>query len=93
MFFLLDLGPAFIRRGGSQMARQQINGGPSSSRYQQYLQQARALIRAQEERQNVGNRNRGSNSIYIDVPARNGNAFKSGRFNGRGGGARGRFRR
>ncbi|KAL5104939.1 hypothetical protein TcWFU_005401 [Taenia crassiceps] len=90
------------RRGGGQVIRAQTNmNAVSTTRYQHYIQQARALIRAQAERlsgtaggfNNYNRYSRNNNSIYVDVPARSGvGDFNGNRFGGRTG-RRGRFRR
>ncbi|CUT98787.1 expressed protein [Echinococcus multilocularis] len=91
------------RRGGGRMVGAQTNmSAMSSTRYQQYLQQARALIRAQAERVNPTaggfnsrdnyNRYSRTSSMYVDVPVRSGGGdFTGNRFGGRNG-IRGRFR-
>ncbi|VDD75817.1 unnamed protein product [Mesocestoides corti] len=56
----------------------QTSNNIQSQRYQQYLAQARALIRAQQERRN-------DNSLYVDAPVRNRGFSRNA--------GRGRFRR
>lgn len=90
------------RRGAGQVIRTQANlNALTSIRYQQYIQQARALIRAQAERltanaggfNNYNRYSRNNNSIYVDVPVRRSVADLNGaRFGGQSG-VRGRFRR
>lgn len=96
------LGFGIRRRGSGQVIRAQANmNAVSSTRYQHYIQQARALIRAQAERlsgtaggfNNYNRYNRNNNSIYVDVPVRSGVGNSNGnRFGGRNN-MRGRFRR
>ncbi|KAM3188281.1 hypothetical protein ACTXT7_000597 [Hymenolepis weldensis] len=97
--------PDFSRRGQSNRARLNSSRMTSLPPYQQYIEQARALIRAQEEMRNAPslrsiNRNgpsqNNARNIFVDVPVRNSQAggdFRGGNRFVRGGRGAGRFRR
>lgn len=103
--FYSFLGPNLSRRGQSNRARLNSSRISSLPPYQQYIEQARALIRAQEEMRNAPsprsiNRNglsqNNARNIFVDVPVRNNEAggdFRGGNRFVRGGRGGGRFRR
>ncbi|VDL37052.1 unnamed protein product [Hymenolepis diminuta] len=93
------------RRGQPNRARLNSSRMSSLPPYQQYIEQARALIRAQEEMRNASsprsiNRNglsqNNARNIFVDVPVRNNEAggdFRGGSRFVRAGRGAGRFRR
>nr|CDS29561.1 expressed protein [Hymenolepis microstoma] len=97
--------PILPRRGQSNGTRSNNARTSSLPPYQQYIEQARALIRAQEEMRNTStpinvSRSRPNQTfarnIFVDVPVRNNGAggdFRSGNRFVRGGRVARRFRR
>ncbi|KAM7536644.1 hypothetical protein Aperf_G00000088389 [Anoplocephala perfoliata] len=98
--------PMSTRGGALNRALPNNVASRGPAQYQQYIQQARALIRAQQElrdsslgnaTRNRSTRNSNNNSnIYVDVPVRNtagGFTGNRGRGRGRGASRGGRFRR
>lgn len=97
-------GPIPPRRGAPNRALSSSEVSQAAAPYQQYIQQARALIRAQQELRSSSlrsaNRNRpnrnsnNSSNIYVDVPVRsNGLGYSGNLGRGRGAPRGGRFRR